>query len=70
MMTTQYTVSGMTCEHCRAHVTQDVLAVPGVEAVDVDLASGAMTVTSAAPIPYTAIEGAVREAGDYAVVPG
>ncbi len=68
-MITQYTVTGMTCEHCRAHVTQEVLAVPGVESVDVDLSTGAMTVTSDAPLPFAAIEDAVREAGDYAVAP-
>lgn len=31
------TVSGMTCGHCKAAVTESVSAVPGVATVDVDL---------------------------------
>ena len=30
MTTTEYTVTGMTCGHCVAHVTEEVQAVPGV----------------------------------------
>jgi copper chaperone CopZ len=39
-----YRVEGLTCEHCRVAVTAAVAAVAGVEAVDVDLASGRMLV--------------------------
>ena len=41
MSTTTYTVTGMTCGHCVSAVTEEVTQVPGVTAVEVDLASGA-----------------------------
>lgn len=63
MSTAQYTVVGMTCGHCVAAVTEEVTAVPGVHSVDVDLASGALTVTSAEPVDPAAVEAAVEEAG-------
>jgi copper chaperone len=58
-----YTVTGMTCEHCVRSVSEEVGAVPGVTAVDVDLASGDLTVTSDAPVPDDAVRAAVEEAG-------
>lgn len=62
-----YTVTGMTCEHCVASVTEEVTEVPGVTGVQVDLASGALTVTGEA-LDDAAIAAAVVEAG-YAVTP-
>ena len=35
-----YVVTGMTCEHCVNAVTEELGRVDGVQAVDVDLASG------------------------------
>jgi copper chaperone len=63
MSTATYTVSGMTCGHCVSAVTQEVTAVPGVTAVDVDLASGRLTVTSDAPVDDDVVRAAVDEAG-------
>jgi copper chaperone CopZ len=59
-----YTVTGMTCGHCTKAVTDEVLQVPGVRAVDVDLDSGVLTVRGEAD--GDAIRKAVDEAG-YAV---
>jgi copper chaperone len=61
--TTSYTVVGMTCGHCVNAVTEEVGAVPGVTAVDVDLASGGLTVTSTEPVDDDAVRAAVEEAG-------
>ena len=58
-----YTVTGMTCAHCVAAVSEEVGAVPGVTAVEVDLATGALTVTSDAPVDDGAVAAAVDEAG-------
>ena len=58
-----YTVTGMTCGHCVSAVTEEVTQVPGVTAVDVDLASGRLTVTSDAPVDDDAVRAAVDEAG-------
>ncbi len=62
MTTATYTVTGMTCGHCVSAVTEEVTQVPGVTAVDVDLASGRLTVTSDAPVD-DAVRAAVDEAG-------
>jgi copper chaperone CopZ len=67
-MTTSYTVLGMTCDHCVRAVTSELEKVPAVERVSVDLPSGAVTVTSAAPVADDVIRDAVEEAG-YEVRP-
>ena len=61
--TTTWKVTGMTCGHCVASVTEELLEVDGVEAVDLDLPTGAVTVTSAGPIERDVVATAVDEAG-------
>ena len=64
--TATYSVTGMTCSHCVAAVTEEVSRLDGVSAVDVDLNPGGdsrVTVISAAPVPVEAIREAVDEAG-------
>ena len=57
------TVTGMTCGHCVASVTEEVSEVAGVDHVDVVLESGQVTVTSNEPVDESAIRAAVEEAG-------
>ena len=66
MNQTTVTVTGMTCAHCIQSVSEEVSQVAGVESVAVDLESGRVTITSAAPVDLAAVRGAVEEAG-YAV---
>jgi copper chaperone CopZ len=61
--TTTYQVSGMTCGHCVRSVTGEITALPGVETVEVDLGTGAVTVTSQQPLEVDAVRAAVDEAG-------
>jgi len=61
--TTTWTVTGMTCQHCAASVTEELLEVDGVEAVEVDVPTGAVTVRSEVPVDRAEVEAAVREAG-------
>ena len=61
--TRTFTVTGMTCGHCVASVTEEVQELPGVEGVDVVLETGALTVTSAEPLDDAAVRAAVEEAG-------
>ena len=68
MAETTYLVQGMTCEHCRASVTEEVSEVPGVASVDVDLATGRVTVTGDG-VDAAAVRAALDEAG-YEVVGG
>ncbi len=64
MATTKtYTVTGMTCSHCVNSVSSEVKQIPGVTDVQVDLASGAVTVTSEQPLDDAAVAAAVDEAG-------
>jgi len=61
--TATYTVSGMTCEHCVASVSEEVLEIAGVTGVDVDLPTGTLTVTSDRPVSEDDVRAAVDEAG-------
>ena len=61
--TTTYAVSGMSCQHCVDAVTAEVGRLPGVEQVQVDLAAGAVTVTSTEPLVLADVRAAVDEAG-------
>lgn len=62
-VTNTYTVTGMTCGHCVSAVKQEVGAIVGVESVDVDLASGNVTVVSQAELALGDVREAVDEAG-------
>ena len=62
----EYTVSGMTCAHCVMSVREEVSELPGVQSVEVDLASGRLAVAGEG-VSDDAIRAAVAEAG-YEVV--
>jgi len=57
-----YTVSGMTCGHCAANITEEVMEVPGVTEVDVDVPTGRVTVRGE-PVDDAAVRAAITEAG-------
>jgi copper ion binding protein len=64
MSTTQtYTVTGMTCGHCVASVTEEVQEISGVEKVDIVLETGSLTITTDEPVDDAAVRNAVEEAG-------
>ncbi len=63
MTTTTYRVTGMTCDHCVRAVTTELVLMPGVRSVDVDLAEGAVTVTSDGPLDQEEVREAIDEAG-------
>ncbi|MEU4376749.1 heavy-metal-associated domain-containing protein [Pseudonocardia alni] len=63
MSTASYTVTGMTCQHCVASVTEEIREIAGVTDVAVDLPTGAVTVTSDDEISPDAVRDAVHEAG-------
>lgn len=58
-----FTVTGMTCGHCVASVTEELSELASVESVEVDLPTGAVTVTSSQPLDPAAVLAAVEEAG-------
>jgi copper chaperone len=63
MSTETYTVQGMTCGHCVSSVTEEVSELPGVSDVQVDLASGQVTITADEPVGAEKVRVAVEEAG-------
>lgn len=56
-------VQGMTCNHCKASVTEAVSKVPGVASVDVDLLKGEAAWTESAPVDVNAIRAAIQDIG-------
>lgn len=63
---TDLTVTGMTCQHCVASVTEEVGEISGVRSVEVTLDSGAVTVHSDRELTSEELATAIDEAG-YAV---
>jgi copper chaperone CopZ len=61
--TTTYQVTGMTCDHCVRAVTTELIMLPGVRSVDIDLGEGAVTVTSDDPLDLEEVREAIDEAG-------
>ncbi|MCC3290782.1 heavy-metal-associated domain-containing protein [Arthrobacter sp. zg-Y1110] len=70
METTTLNISGMTCGHCVASVTEELEALDGVDKVSVDLNAGGIstaTVTANRNLSTAELGEAVAEAG-YLVV--
>lgn len=66
MTTTTYSVTGMTCGHCVASVTEEIQKLRGVTSVVIDLRpedASVVQVTSDAPLDVAAVAAAVDEAG-------
>lgn len=63
MSDSTYTVTGMTCGHCVASVTEEISKIDEVTDVAVELSTGAVRVTSTTPLEEARIRDAVTEAG-------
>jgi copper chaperone len=61
-----YVVAGMSCDHCRVAVTDEVSRVEGVASVTVDLATKLVRVDGA-EVDGAAVVAAIDEAGYEAV---
>ncbi|HEY8104209.1 MAG TPA: heavy-metal-associated domain-containing protein [Gaiellaceae bacterium] len=57
-----FTVAGMTCEHCKAAVSEEVEQVAGVTAVEVDLDTK-LVVVRGEGLSDEAVRAAIGEAG-------
>jgi copper chaperone len=60
--TKTYTVPGMHCGHCEAAVSRELVAVAGVDAVDVNLETKVVTVRGAG-LDHATLIAAIGEAG-------
>ena len=72
MNTQTFQVDGMTCGHCASAVSDELKALEGVTAVDVDLVAGgtsAVSVQSERALTAAEVATALNEAGDYRLAP-
>jgi copper chaperone CopZ len=60
--TITYRVPGISCEHCKHALTEELAAVAGVESVDVDL-DGKLVVVRGRELDDARLRGAIGEAG-------
>lgn len=60
---TEFTVTGMTCEHCVASVTEELDEIDGVRSVRVALHSGTVAVLSDRDLTRAELTAAITEAG-------
>jgi copper chaperone len=67
MSTSSYTVTGMTCGHCVASISEEIGEITGVRDVAVELSTGQVTVTSDDPLDQADVRAAVEEAGYHLV---
>ncbi|MFJ3633388.1 transporter [Streptomyces venezuelae] len=58
----RYTVTGMTCGHCVAGVTEELSAVAGVTGVEVELADGSVVVRGSG-LEDATLRATITEAG-------
>ena len=65
--TVSFTVEGMMCNNCKAHVEKALLAVKGVKSVDAVLDTKTVTVTAKESVAEEALKSAVVAAG-YKVI--
>ncbi len=68
MTTEQFTVPGISCQHCINAVTKEVSAIDGVASVQVTLDDKRVVVTHAPGVQTAAIVAAINEAGYEEVV--
>ena len=59
----EYKVAGMTCGHCVSSVTKAIQQIPGVQGVEVDLATEGVSIRSEQPLPEATVRAAVTAAG-------
>lgn len=67
MAVSEFTVTGMTCEHCERSVREEVGEVPGVSDVEVSAQTGRLRVSADGEVDEAAVLAAVDEAGYSAV---
>lgn len=67
MSSSTHRVRGMTCDHCVRAVTDELAAIDGVTRVDVDLATGEVTVAGDPEPTVDEVRAAVDEAGYHLV---
>ena len=66
METIEYSVPGVSCDHCRVAITEEVAPLEGVTSVDVDLEAKRVTVKGEG-LDDAALREAIEEAGYEAV---
>jgi len=58
-----FAVAGMTCGHCENAVRSEIMHLPGVRRVSVDLETGNVTIEADGALDHTAVQAAICDAG-------
>lgn len=69
--TQTFRATGLTCGHCAHAVSEELGAVPGVDAVEVEVVSGGQSivrVSTSRELGVDEVTAALAEAGDYTLV--
>src|SRR5512139_2068366 len=66
-MTHKYSIHGMTCNNCVAHVKSELLKLGDVTEADVQLHAPQATITMQRHIPLTQLQSALNNAGNYTI---
>ncbi len=59
----EFHVNGMTCRHCALSVSEEVSGIEGVSSVDVQLATGSVTVVAVREIRREEVGAAISRVG-------
>ncbi len=59
----KFTVQKMSCEHCKNRISDALLAIEGVDKVNIDLGSGKVIVKCSDDLGLDVLAAAVEEAG-------
>lgn len=68
-MTQEFTVKDICCQHCVRSITQEVAAVEGVRAVNVDVDTKRVRVDADTAVPTEEIVAAINDAGYVDITP-
>lgn len=66
-MKEDFQVEGMTCGGCAGSVENTLSAIPGIESVEIDLASGKVTIESSAKASLNALQNALAPLSRYRI---
>lgn len=58
-----YPVPGVSCENCVRHITEELMEIPGVQGVIVDLAEKTVTVDHDGGVSDEQVRAGIEEAG-------
>lgn len=59
----EFSVNGMTCDHCSSALSDALIAIDGVQSVDVNATTGRVLLRNDRPVTLAAVEDIISETG-------